>query len=154
MQNFSESFFADPILAGELTLPAGDTPVPFVDCDDVADVAVAALTEQGHAGRLYELTGPRSINHAEVVEEISLATDRVVRYVDVPIDAFTAALADEGVPADVIGILNYLFTQVLVPDNADVANGAQEALGRPPRDFREFARDAARAGAWDHVRAA
>ncbi len=154
MQNFTESFFAEPIIAGELALPAGDTPTPFVDCDDVADVAVAALTEHGHAGRVYEVTGPRSINHAEVVEEISLATDRVVRYVDVPVDTFAAALADEGVPADVIGLLNYLFTQVLVPANADVANGVQEALGRPPRDFKEFARDAARSGVWDHVRAA
>src|SRR5215207_5527039 len=59
-QNFSESYMLDSILAGEVALPAPDTPEPFVDAEDIADVAVMALTEDGHAGRLYELTGPRS----------------------------------------------------------------------------------------------
>ncbi len=58
-QNFSEGHFLEPVLEGELALPANGVPEPFVDVDDIADVAVAALTEDGHAGRLYELTGPR-----------------------------------------------------------------------------------------------
>ena len=153
MQNFSESFFAEPIAAGELALPAGDTRVPFVDCDDIADVAVAALTERGHEGRVYDVTGPRALTHADVVEEVSRATDRVIRYQDIPLDVFTDALEAEGVPGDVVGLLRYLFAEVLVPENSDVSDGVQQALGRPPRDFAEFARDAARAGVWDPVAA-
>ena len=55
------------MLAGELALPVGDMPEPFVDVDDIADVAVAALTEDGHAGRVYELTGPRLLTFADAV---------------------------------------------------------------------------------------
>src|SRR5262249_16886506 len=58
-QNFSEDFMLAYVLSGEVALPAGNTPEPFVDAEDIADVAVAALTEDGHVGQLYELTGPR-----------------------------------------------------------------------------------------------
>ena len=58
-QNFSEDYMLEYVLSGEVALPAGDTPEPFVDADDIADVAVAALTEDRHVGQLYELTGPR-----------------------------------------------------------------------------------------------
>jgi len=149
MQNFSEGNFAESVAAGELALPAGDVRTPFVDADDIADVATAALTENGHAGRVYELTGARALTHAEVVEEIGRATGRQISYVQIPLEAFTAALADEGLPADVVGLLRYLFAEVLVDDNADPADGVRRALGRDPRDFADFARDAARAGAWD-----
>ena len=66
-QNFSEGEFLDMVLAGEITLPAGDIPEPFVDADDIADVAVAALTEDGHAGQIYEVTGPRMLTFQEVL---------------------------------------------------------------------------------------
>ena len=148
MQNFSEGNFAEPIAAGELALPAGEIPTPFVDVEDIADVAAAALTEDGHAGRVYELTGPRALTHAEVAEEVSRATGRQVRYVPVSLEAFAAALADEGVPPDVVSLLRYLFAVVLVERNAGVADGVRRALGREPRDFAGFARDAARDGAW------
>jgi uncharacterized protein YbjT (DUF2867 family) len=149
MQNFNESFFAEPIAAGELALPAGDQLVPFVDVDDIADVVVAALTEDGHAGRVYELTGPRALTHAEVVEEISGVTGREIRYQQIPMEVFTSALAGEGVPSDVLGLLEYLFAEVLTPENATVADGVRQALGREPRDFSDFARDAAATGVWD-----
>ena len=154
MQNFSEGDFAEPIAAGELALPAGEVRAPFVDAEDIADVAVAALTEDGHAGRVYELTGPRALDHAEVAEQIGEATGRPVRYVPIPLEAFTAALADEGLPPDVVGLLRYLFEEVLVDANADPADGVRQALGREPRSFADFARDAARDGAWDLTQAA
>ena len=75
-QNFSEDYLLDAVLSGEVALPAGDAPEPFVDADDIADVAVAALTEDGHAGQLYEVTGPRLLTFAEAVAEIAKATDR------------------------------------------------------------------------------
>lgn len=148
-QNFSESFFLDPILGGEVTLPVGDVGEPFVDVEDIADVVVAALTEDGHAGRLYELTGPRLLSFAQAVGEIAKASGRDIRYVPVSVDAFTSELVQTGVPDDVRGLMTYLFTEVLDGRNARLADGVQQALGREPRDFADFARRAAATGVWD-----
>ena len=93
MQNFSEDYMLEHVLSGEMRLPAGDVPTPFLDCDDIADVAVAALTEDGHVGQLYELTGPRSLTFAEVAAEISAAVGRVIRYVPVSLEKHAAAPA-------------------------------------------------------------
>jgi uncharacterized protein YbjT (DUF2867 family) len=148
MQNFSEGMFAEPLAAGGLSLPVGDVRVPFVDADDIADVVVTALTEEGHAGRLYDLTGPRAVTHAEALAEISAATGRDLRYEQITMDAFEATLAEQGGPPDLIVLLRYLFTEVLVDENATLADGVQRALGRQPRDIAEFARDAAARGVW------
>jgi uncharacterized protein YbjT (DUF2867 family) len=147
-QNFDESFFAEPLAYGELALPVGAVGEPFVDAEDIADVAVAALTEDGHVGRLYELTGPRLLTFADAVAEIARACGRPIAYVEIPMQDLMAGLAEQEVPADVAGLLAYLFGEVLDGRNAYVADGVQQALGRPPRDFADFARDAAAAGAW------
>jgi uncharacterized protein YbjT (DUF2867 family) len=148
-QNFSEDYMRDGVLAGEVALPAGNTPEPFVDADDIADVAVAALTEDGHVGQLYEVTGPRLLTFAEAVAEIGEAAGREIRYVPVSQEEFAAAAVDQGVPAEFIELLAYLFGEVLDGRNAHVTEGVQRALGRPPKDFRDFARDAAATGVWD-----
>jgi uncharacterized protein YbjT (DUF2867 family) len=148
MQNFSEGAFLDPVLDGEVALPADAVRVPFVDVDDIADVAVAALTEDGHAGRVYDLTGPRALTFAEAVAEIGRAAGRELRYVPIPMDAFVSGATAQGVPPDVVTLLRYLFTEVLVDSNAGVADGVRRALGREPRDFAEYARDAASTGVW------
>ena len=147
-QNFSEGNFLDSLLAGELALPAGAVAEPFVDVEDIADVATVALTEDGHAGRLYELTGPRLLTFEEAVGEIAAAAGRPIRYAQVPLDAWMAEMAEAGVPEDVLSLLGFLFSEVLDGRNAQLANGVQEALGREPRDFRDFARAAAAAGLW------
>ncbi len=147
-QNFSEGEFLDMVLAGEITLPAGDVREPFVDADDIADVAVAALTEDGHAGQVYELTGPRLLNFAEAVNEIACATERTIRYVQIPTEAFAAGVAEAGVPKDIAWLLDYLFATVLDGRNAFLGDGVRRALGREPRDFAEFARRTADAGVW------
>jgi uncharacterized protein YbjT (DUF2867 family) len=149
MQNFSEDYMVEHILAGAIALPAGDTPEPFVDADDIADVAVAALTDDEHIGELYELTGPRLLTFREAAEEISNATGRDIPYVPVSLEEHAAVAAQQGVPADVIDLLTYLFSEVLDGRNAHVTDGVQRALGREPRDFREFAREAAASGVWD-----
>jgi uncharacterized protein YbjT (DUF2867 family) len=136
-------------LAGAIALPAGDTPEPFVDADDIADVAVAALTDDKHIGELYELTGPRLLTFREAAEEISNATGRDIPYVPVSLEEHASVAAEQGVPADVIDLLTYLFSEVLDGRNAHVTDGVQRALGREPRDFREFAREAAASGVWD-----
>jgi uncharacterized protein YbjT (DUF2867 family) len=150
-QNFSEDYMLDYVLRGEVALPAGDVPEPFVDADDIADVAVAALTEDGHEGQLYELTGPRLLTFAEAVDEIATASGREIRYVPVSLEEHAAAAAEQGVPGEFIDLLTYLFGEVLDGRNAHLTDGVQRALGRGPRDFSEFARDAAATGVWNDV---
>jgi uncharacterized protein YbjT (DUF2867 family) len=148
-QNFSESYFLDGLLAGELALPAGNTPEPFVDADDIADVAVAALTDDSHAGKVYELTGPRLLTFADAVAEIAQATGREMRYVPVSVEDFAAALDEQAVPGEWIELLVYLFREVLDGRNAHLADGVQQALGREPKDFADYARAAAATGVWN-----
>ncbi len=148
-QNFSEGEFLDMVLAGEIALPAGDVGEPFVDADDIADVAVAALTEDGHAGQVYELTGPRLLTFAEAVDEIAQATGRTIRYVQIPPEAFAAGVAEMGLPEDIAWLLDYLFATVLDGRNAHVADGVRRALGREPGDFAEYARRIAASGVWN-----
>ena len=148
-QNFSEGEFLDMVLAGEITLPAGDIGEPFVDTDDIADVAVAALTEDGHAGQVYEVTGPRLLTFTEVAEEIARASGREIRYTQIPSEAFAAAIAESGAPNDVAWLLDYLFSTVLDGRNATVCDGIHRALGREPTDFAEYTRRIAETGAWN-----
>ena len=147
-QNFSESFFFEPLLSGELALPVDAVSEPFVDAEDIADVAVAALTEDGHAGRLYELTGPRLLRFDEAVAELANAAGRPMRFVPVSMEEYAAALAEQQLPEDVAWLITYLFTEVLDGRNANLADGVQQALGRAPRDFREYAERIAAAGVW------
>jgi uncharacterized protein YbjT (DUF2867 family) len=148
-QNFSEDFWLDSVLSGEFALPAGAVPEPFVDADDIADVAVEALTDDKHIGELYELTGPTMLTFAEAVEEIAKATGREIQYVPVSIDEFAAAAADQGVPAEFVELLARLFGEVLDGRNAHLTDGVQRALGREARDFRDYARETAATGVWD-----
>jgi uncharacterized protein YbjT (DUF2867 family) len=148
-QNFSENYWVEEILRGEVVLPAGEVPEPFVDADDIADVAVAALTDDRHVGLLYELTGPRLLTFADAVNEIGQAAGREIRYVPISIEDYAAAAAQQRVPGDVIDLLTYLFTEVLDGRNAHLADGVQRALGREPRDFGDYARDAAATGVWN-----
>lgn len=143
-QNFSEDFLLEPVLSGEIALPAGDAAEPFVDADDIADVAVAALTDGRHAGQLYELSGPRLLTFADAAAEIAKATERDVRYVPVTAEQYAAVLEENSLPTEFVE----LFTKILDGRNAYVTDGVQRALGREPRDFSDYARDAAATGVW------
>ncbi len=147
-QNFSEGEFLGMVLDGAITLPAGDVPEPFVDLDDIADVAVAALTENGHAGQIYEVTGPRMLTFAQVAEEVARASGREIQYIQIPKEAFAAGIAESGAPDDIAWLLDYLFSTVLDGRNAYICDGVQRALGREPTDFAEFARRIAESGVW------
>jgi len=150
-QNFSEGAFVEMVQAGEITLPDVDTPEPFVDADDIADVAVAALTGSGHAGEVYEVTGPRMLTLQEVAAELSAATGRGIDYVPVPHDAFVSGIEASGAPKEVVWMLDYLFATVLDGRNAYLTDGVRRALGREPRDFADFAKDIAATGLWSAV---
>jgi uncharacterized protein YbjT (DUF2867 family) len=147
-QNFSEGFFAEFVRAGELRLPAGDGAASFVDAEDIAAVVVAALTEERHAGQVYELSGPRAVTLTEAVATISAATGREVRYVPLSVEDYVAELVQQGVPpADAEA-----FADIIEPlregRDEHVSDGVQRALGRPPRTFAEFAESTAAAGGW------
>jgi uncharacterized protein YbjT (DUF2867 family) len=146
-QNFSEGFLLDSVLAGEVALPVGAVPEPFIDVDDIADVVVAALTDQRHANRLYEVTGPRALTFAEAVAEISAGLGRPVRYTQITPEQFVASLKGY-VPEDTIKLLNELFTVVLDGRNTQVMPGVKEALGRTPRDFAAYVRNTVAQGNW------
>ena len=147
-QNFSEGAFIEMVLTGTITLPAGDMVEPYVDADDIADVAYTALTESGHSGEIYEVTGPRLMSLYDIASDLSAATGRKIEYVDVPHDAFVSGIADSGAPKDVVWMLDYLFSTVLDGRNAHLTDGVQRALGRPPKDFVDYARDTAKKGVW------
>lgn len=148
-QNFSEGEFLGMVKDGTITLPARDIPEPFVDVDDIADVAVAALTEEGHEYEIYEVTGPRLMTFSDVAKEISQATGREVKFVQIPKEAFNQDVRESGAPDEYAWLLNYLFETVLDGRNAYLCDGVQRALGRAPKDFTDFARQTAESGIWD-----
>jgi uncharacterized protein YbjT (DUF2867 family) len=147
MQNFSEDYLVDAVRSGEVALPAGDKAEPFVDAEDIADVAAAALTDDRHIGELYELTSPRLLTFGEAVAEIARATGREISYVPVSVEEYAASAAEHHVPEESVDFLTYLFSEVL-GNNAYLTDGVQRALGREPRDFADYARTTATTGAW------
>lgn len=148
-QDFNEAFFVEDILNGELAFPAGDTAEPFIDVDDIADVVTAALTDERHKNQLYEVTGPRLLTFADAVAEISEATGRRITYVPISADEFRSALAETGMPTEEVEEFVDLFTTILDGRSQYLTDGVHRALGREPRDFRDFARDAAATGVWN-----
>jgi uncharacterized protein YbjT (DUF2867 family) len=148
-QNFDEELWHAPLLAGELALPAGDVPEPFVDVEDVADVAAAVLAQPGrHAGRVHELTGPRALTFPEAVELISRAAGVPITYRRISTTEYATALADQGLGRDAAHHVAAMFTLMdrglLAAPTDDVAT----VLDRAPRPFEDYVVRAAAAGAW------
>ena len=149
MQNFSESFMIEGILNGELMLPADDIVEPFVDVDDIAEVAVAALTRPELRNRVFEVSGPRAMTFAQCVAEISAATGYPVQYTQIPIEHFVAGLRAEGAPEELLWLMRELFAVVFDGRNSSPSAGVEEALGRPATDFSEYLRKVMASGAWE-----
>jgi uncharacterized protein YbjT (DUF2867 family) len=152
-QNFSESFLLDGIMAGELILPAGDILEPFVDADDIADVAVATLSDPSLRNRLFELSGPRSMTFAQCMGELSKALGRHVKYTQVPIDDYIHTLGEQGEPEEMRWLFRELFTVVLDGRNSQVVSGVEEALGRSATDFKAYLEKTIATGIWTEERA-
>ena len=149
-QNFSESFFVDPVKSGYVALPMPDAKIPFVDTGDIADVVTAALTDDKHNGQTYEVTGPRKLTFGEVVQEISDATGRTISYQPITLEEYTEGMKKAGLPADYIGLFEYLFKEVLGnPKNQVVSSDVERVLGRKAKDFSEFAAETAETGVWE-----
>ncbi|TMV10667.1 NAD(P)H-binding protein [Arenibacterium halophilum] len=146
-QNFSEGYLRDPVLGGVLPMPGGHVVEPIIDIDDIADVVVAALTEEGHRGALYEVTGPRLMTFADMADELSQATGRDIRHLPISFEEFHANIAQAG-GSFVADVFTAIARETLDGRNAHTTDGVMRALGRPPRDFADFALEAARTGAW------
>ncbi|WP_432547331.1 Rossmann-fold NAD(P)-binding domain-containing protein [Kineococcus sp. SYSU DK004] len=143
-QDFSEHFLLPAVRSGTLALPAGDAVEPFVDADDVADVAVEVLLGGRHRGAVLELSGPRPLSFADVAAELTRASGHEVRYVPSTRDACAAELVAQGLPAE----LADLFALVLDGRNATPTGDVERVLGRPPRDFTDYATATADTGVW------
>ncbi|MEO1343473.1 MAG: NmrA family NAD(P)-binding protein [Pseudomonadota bacterium] len=149
-QNFSEGYLRDPILGGVLPMPGGDVAEPIIDIDDIADVVVAALTENGHVGERYEVTGPRLMTFAEMADVLSAALGRPIQHVPISFEDFHANVAAAG-DEFVADVFTKIARETLDGRNAHIADGVERALGRKPRDFAEFAQSAMTAGAWSRA---
>jgi uncharacterized protein YbjT (DUF2867 family) len=139
MQNFTEAFFAPGVAEGKLVSPTGEGAEPFIDAEDIAAVAVAALTEDGHAGRTYDLSGPEALTMVEVTDILSARLGRSIEYVDPPLEQWQAGAVQAGLPADYVAMLGVLFTLIASGNDAHLSSGVQDALGRPPTSFSQWA---------------
>ncbi|GAB3996365.1 NAD(P)H-binding protein [Glycomyces albus] len=147
-QNFSEGVYLEALRAGELALPLTGATEPFIDVDDIAAVAAAVLTEDGHHGRIYELSGPESLGLGEAVEIMSKASGKpMVFRADDP-DEHDRALRSAGAPEELVAFLNVMYRLMREGAIAGVADGVEQVLGRPAATFADWAERAAKEGAW------
>ena len=151
-QNFSEHFLLGPVRRGRLMLPADPgIPEPFLDLDDLADVAADAFTSDDHVNRMLELTGPRLLTLPEVAAELAAATGRRIEFEQCSPEEFVADLGNDGVPAEDAFPLAELVTEIFDGRNASLTPDLRAALGREPTDFGAYAARAAATGVWDSV---
>jgi len=148
-QNFSESFFLDPILAGHVSLPRAEALEPFTDANDIADVVVQTIIDDKHNGQTYELTGPRLLTLPKAISEISKACGRNIQFQSLTLDENVNLLRSYQLPEDHIWLFNYLFEEVLDGRNATISNDIEKILGRKATDFSEFVKITAATGVWN-----
>jgi uncharacterized protein YbjT (DUF2867 family) len=148
-QNFSESFFLEPILEGFVALPMANAEIPFVDADDIADVVTEVLLNDRYNGRTITVTGPRKMTLKEAVETIASSANREIGFQSISIEEYAEGMKAAGLPEDYVWLFSYLFTEVLGnSENQRVYNDLEEVLGRKSKDFSEFAKEAAATGVW------
>ncbi|MBM9546956.1 NAD(P)H-binding protein [Leptospira sp. 201903074] len=147
-QNFSEGMFLDQILGGPVLFPRVSASEPFVDLDDLADLAVESLITDKHRNRLYELTGPELWNFKDAFQTIAEVTNQNISFEELPLDDYIQTLKEWGLPEDTIWLVNYLFRTVLDGRNESVVKDLELALGREPKDFRTYVKETAETGIW------
>jgi uncharacterized protein YbjT (DUF2867 family) len=137
-------FFAEPIRsAGKIFAPVDEAKIAMVDRRDLAAVAALALTEDGHDGRTYLISGPEAITYHDVASQLSQVLGKTVEFVDVPDEAATAAALRAGAPewmALGIGEVHRQLKRGIAAQTSDVV---RVLLEREPYSFADFARDTA-----------
>lgn len=152
-QNWSESFFLEPILSGEVALPMSDVLIPFVDAHDIAEVAATVLLDDSYNGEIIEVTGPELITFKYIVDTISKISNRNLNFHEVTLEQYVEGMKQMNVPNDVVWLIDYLFSHVLTnPKNQQVVHDIERVLGRKAKTFLEYAQETAKTGIWDQVR--
>lgn len=151
-QNFSESIFLEPILAGFVALPRAEVLEPFTDADDIAEVVTEALLNEKHNGKTYELTGPRLLTFKEAVNEIAEISGKKITFQSLELKEYISMLREYQVPEDEIWLINYLFTEVLDGRNSCITNDIEKILGRKATDFSDYAQKTAQTGIWNEIK--
>ncbi len=126
---------------GKFFAAAGAARISAVDVRDIAAVAAAALTGDGHRGITYDLTGPEALTHGEMAEKLSEAVGREIRYVDVPPQAMMKTLLNIGLPRWQVDGLIEDYAHYRRGEASTITTGVHNATGTPPRSFDDFARD-------------
>lgn len=148
-QNFSESFFLEPIKNGVVALPQVEAKVPYVDTDDIADVVVEALLHEEHNDKIYQLTGSATLTFKEVILEIATATHRNIDFIPISVAEYINALKENGIPDDFAWLIEYLFTEVLGnPSVSEITNDIEKVLRRKSKTFSEYVKETAESGIW------
>ncbi len=150
-QNFSEGLFTEAIKVGKVAVPKANVPIPFVDTDDIADVAVTSLLNNTHDGKTYKLTGPDLWTFEDCIATIEKSLNRNIEFTAVSIDEYTEMLKAINIPDDFVWLVNYLFINVLDGRNSNTTDTIEKILGRPAKNFKEFAKEAALAGVWNKL---
>lgn len=138
MQNFDEDMFAAPVQHGELAVPAGQGVHPFIDVADIAEVAVVALTQPGHHGQTYDLSGPEALSFAGMLARIVAVTGNPVLYADIAPEEFAAAMRGLGYPDEIADLVTMLLVRIRTGEEAHLSDGVQRVLGREPRTFDDY----------------
>lgn len=151
-QNFSESIFLEPILAGFVALPRAEVLEPFTDADDIAEVVTEALLNEKHNGKTYELTGPRLLTFKEAVNEIAEISGKKITFQSLELKEYISMLHEYQVPEDEIWLINYLFTEVLDGRNSSITNDIEKILGRKATDFSDYVQKTTQTGIWNEIK--
>jgi len=152
-QNWSESFFLAPILSGEVALPMSDVLIPFVDANDIAEVALTVLLEDTYNGEIIEVTGPELITFKDIVDTISKTSNRPLNFYDITLEQYIDGMKQMQIPNNVVWLIEYLFSHVLTnPKNQLVVNDIERVLGRKAKTFSEYAKETAESGIWSQVK--
>lgn len=152
MQNFSEGYFLESILAGHFVLPKINALEPFTDADDIADVVVASLINDEHSKKIYELTGPELLSFKEATFLISSAINRPIVYEEINMEEYRALLKSYELPEDIIWLITYLFSEVLDGRNESVTNDVEKVLARKPTSFKSYAEKTIKTGIWNNTK--
>lgn len=151
-QNFSESIFLEPLLAGFVALPQANVLEPFIDANDIAEVVTEALLNDKYNGQTYELTGPRLMSFEQAVSEIAKVIKKEIVFESLTVEKYINMLREYQLPEDEIWLINYLFSEVMDGRNSSTTNDIEKVLGRKATDFSEYVMETAKSGVWNEVR--
>lgn len=151
-QNWSESFFLESILSGEVALPMSDVLIPFVDARDIAEVAATVLLDDSYNGEIIEVTGPELITFKEIVDIIAKTSNRNLNFHEITLQQYVNGMKQQQIPSDVVWLIEYLFSHVLTnPKNQQVVTDVERVLGRKGTSFLAYAQETAKTGIWNQV---